>query len=65
MTKNELHTMEQIATTSSYGVSGATVYFGLTVDEWGVLGVIVGIALGVLTFAFNAWFKMRYLRPKK
>jgi len=59
MTK-DLHSVEQVSTAASYGASGAAVFFGLTVDEWGIIGVLVGIALGVATFAFNVWFKMKH-----
>ena len=60
MSHRDLHTVEQIATSASYSASGAAVFFGLTVDEWGIIGVLVGIALGVATFTFNIWFKMKY-----
>lgn len=62
MNKAELHNMEQFATAASYGASGASVFMGLTVDEWGVIGVLIGIFLGVATFCFNVWFKMKYQR---
>ena len=60
MPHNTLHTTEQVATTASYSASGVAVFFGLTVDEWGIIGVLVGITLGIATFAFNIWFKMKY-----
>lgn len=59
MTK-DLHNVEQLATTASYTASGATVFLGLTVDEWGIAAALVGIVGVVATFAFNAWFKMKY-----
>jgi hypothetical protein len=46
--------VSQQASTASYLTSGATVYMGLTINEWGVL---VGITLGILTFVVNFWFK--------
>lgn len=51
--------IEKAATKSAYATSGITIVSGLTVNEWGVL---VGMLLGVLTFAFNVWFKMKYGR---
>jgi hypothetical protein len=54
--------LEQAATAASYSASGAAVFLGLTVDEWGIVGVLVGIVLGAATFAFNVWFKMKHIR---
>lgn len=62
MNKAELHNVEQIATTISYGASGTTVFLGLTVDEWGIAAAFVGIIGVIATFCFNAWFKMKYQR---
>ena len=61
MTKH-LNQFEQMATNASYSASGVAVFLGLTVDEWGILGVIVGITLSILTFGFNVWFKMQHLK---
>ena len=55
-------TIEQVGTSVAYTASGGTVFLGLTVEEFGILGVIVGIVLGVSTFAFNVWFKFKYQR---
>lgn len=52
--------MEQTGTAVSYAASSATVFLGLTVDEWGIVAAIVGIIGVVATFCFNAWFKMTY-----
>ena len=52
--------MEQTVTTVSYAASSATVFLGLTVDQWGIAAAIVGILGVVATFAFNSWFKMKY-----
>ncbi len=56
--------IEKVATKASYGASAGTMYFGFTADEWGIIGIMTGIALGVATFTFNAWFRMKYMRPK-
>lgn len=53
--------IERMATKSVYAASGVSIVSGLTVNEW---GVIVGMILGVGTFAFNVWFKMKYQRNK-
>lgn len=57
--------LEQASTAGTYAASGVSVFLGLTVDEWGIVGVIFGIAVAVATFAFNAWFKMKYHRGTK
>ena len=57
-----IQSIERAGTSVAYAASGGTVFAGLTVDEWGIVGVIVGIALGVATFIFNVWFKMKYQR---
>lgn len=53
--------IERVATKSVYAASGVSIVSGLTVNEW---GVIVGMILGIGTFAFNVWFKMKYQRNK-
>lgn len=57
-----VETIEKGATKTAYAASGVTIFSGVTVNEW---GVIVGMALGVATFAFNVWFKMKYGRGNK
>lgn len=54
--------IERVATKATYAASGVTIYSGLTVNEW---GVVVGIFLGIATFGFNVWFKMKYGRGDK
>jgi hypothetical protein len=51
--------IEKTATKVIYGASAGTVYCGFTINEW---GIVVGIVLGVSTFVFNIWFKMKYQR---
>lgn len=60
MSKAMNHNIESAATTVSYGASGATMFLGLTVDEWGIAAAVVGIFGVICTFAFNAWFKIKY-----
>ena len=57
--------IEKGAAGLSYTVSGTTVIMGFNAEEWGIIGIIVGIILGVATFGFNAWFRWKYLRPEK
>lgn len=61
---SSIEAVEKLAAKASYGASAGTVFFGFTTDEWGVIGIITGIVLGVATFSFNAWFRMKYMRPK-
>ena len=49
--------MERVSTTVAYVASGATVFLGLTVEEWGVVGIIVGIVLGFATFGVNWYYQ--------
>ena len=49
--------MERAATPIAYVASGATVLLGLTVEEWGVVGIIVGIVLGLATFSVNWYYQ--------
>lgn len=51
--------IEKGASKIAYTASGATIFCGLTVSEWGVL---IGTGIGVATFIFNIWFKMKYQR---
>lgn len=57
--------IEQSITGVSYGASVSSVFLGLTVDEWGIAAAVLGILGVIATFAFNAWFKMKYHRGKK
>lgn len=52
------------ATAVAYATSTSTVFLGLTVDEWGIAAAIAGIIGIGATFAFNAWFKMKYGRKE-
>lgn len=54
--------MQETLTAISYGTSGTVLFLGLSVEHWSIAAAIIGI-IGVLgTFAFNAWFKMKYGR---
>lgn len=56
---SSIEVIEKAATNGAYLASGATIFSGLTVNEW---GVVVGMILGFATFGFNVWFKMKYGR---
>jgi hypothetical protein len=60
---HSIEIIEKTAAKVSYGASAGTVYVGFTADEWGIIGIITGIVLGVATFSFNCWFRMKYMRP--
>lgn len=50
---------DRIATPASYTSAVGTVYFGLTLNE---IGVVVGIVATVVTLGVNWWFKLQHLR---
>lgn len=45
-----------------FASSGTAVFFGLSQQWWGVIGVITGILCAVLGLIFHIWFNMRYRR---
>ena len=49
---------EKIATTASYVTSGSLVIGGYALND---IAVVVGITLGVLTFAVNLYYKHKLL----
>jgi len=56
---------DKIASTASYATSGGLVIGGSSLND---IAVIVGIALGILTFAVNLYYKHKHLdleRKKK
>ena len=55
-----METTTTTATAVSYIASTGTIFLGLTVDEWGIAAAITGIVGVAATFAFNAWFRMKY-----
>ena len=50
---------------ASYTSAGGVTMLGLTVEAWGIAGVIVGITITILTFATNVWFKFRAEKRKR
>ncbi len=41
--------------------AGGVTFMGLTVDSWGIVGIIVGITITLLTYATNIYFKRKTL----
>lgn len=64
--------VSKVATAAQYGGPAITVgsatkqYFGYTLDEWSLIGIFTGIALGVFGFVttqvVNIYFKRQHLR---
>jgi hypothetical protein len=50
---------EQLIQKAPYVAAGATTYFGLTINE---LGVVVGIVCTIATTAYNIWHKTQIRR---
>jgi hypothetical protein len=60
MSNHTIESVEHAATIASYGVSGTTVFLGLTVDAWGIVAAIAGIVGVAATFSFKVWFDLKY-----
>ena len=52
----------EIGTVGQYSGAAATFVFGLTLNEW---GMIVGMAVGIIGFAYNVWVKERLIKIAK
>ena len=44
---------------ASYTTASGTVFLGMTSDTWGIIGVVVGITIAVLTYSTNLYFKLK------
>ena len=44
---------------ASYTGAGGVTFLGMTSDSWGIAGVVIGIAIAVLTYATNLYFKIK------
>jgi hypothetical protein len=53
--------VSKTATAATYGGAGNAIVFGLTANEWSVVGVIGGIAIGLLGLAITYYFKQQHL----
>tara|TARA_R110000822_G_scaffold292034_1_gene414024 strand:+ start:5857 stop:6042 length:186 start_codon:yes stop_codon:yes gene_type:complete len=53
---------EKIATTASYVTSGSLVIGGYALND---IAIIVGITLGVFTFAVNLYYKQKHLELER
>lgn len=47
------------ATAATYGGAGNAIAFGLTANEWSVVGVIGGLIIALLGYFTNLYFKRR------
>lgn len=51
---------------TSYGIAVGVTYMGLTPEQWSVVGIVSGIAIGFLTLiasqAVNIYFKHQHLK---
>jgi hypothetical protein len=56
----------KVSGAATAGGAGAALYFGMTPDEWSVIGIITGIAIGVLGLIANVgltwYFKAQHLK---
>lgn len=56
---NSHEVIEKATSIVTYSASGATVFGGITLNEWLGIG---GFVIAAASFAFNIWFKMKYKR---
>ena len=50
---------------ASYTGAGSVTFIGLTAETWGIVGVICGIVIALLTYGTNVWFKLRAEKRRK
>jgi uncharacterized membrane protein len=50
------------ATAAQYVGSGGALVFGLTANQWSVLGIIAGIVIALLGFLVNWYYRDQHLR---
>jgi len=50
---------------ASYASAGGVTFLGLTIESWGIAGVVVGIVITVLTYATTVWFRFRAEKKNK
>lgn len=55
-------TISAVSTKASIATAVGTTVGGLTVEEWSILGVIVGIAGTCIMVGFTIWFRLKYQR---
>ena len=54
--------IKESAAPITYGAAGGTVFLGMTVEEWGIAGVVIGILITLATFAVTVYFKRQHLK---
>ena len=57
--------IKEMFSPATYGAAGATVFLGLSIEQWGVVGVVVGILIGLANLLANIWFKRQHLKIAK
>ena len=61
--------MEKITTGAAYGASAGSILHGVlnaySPEQWNAIGVLVGIAVAVLTYLTNLHFKIKEDRRKE
>ena len=46
---------QEMTTKAALTAAAGTTFMGLTVDEWGIVGIITGIVFGAITLGIN-WY---------
>ena len=54
--------IKESAAPLTYAVAGGTVFMGMTVEEWCIAGVVIGIVVTLATFAVTVYFKRQHLK---
>ena len=49
----------------TYGAAGTTVFLGATVQQWGIIGIVVGIGIGLANLAVNTWCRRQLVKIAK
>ena len=47
--------IKEVFSPATYGAAGATVFLGMTIEQWGVVGVVVGILIGLADLSAKIW----------
>ena len=57
--------MKETLSITTYGIAGATVYFGMNIEQWGIVIGVAGIVIGLLNLSAYIWFKWQHLKIAK
>ena len=55
-------TISGAATKITHASGAVTVLFGFTVEQWGIIAILIGILTTISTATFTIWFKLKYQR---